>query len=79
MWRSVRALLLLAAEMNPGAQSDTTVIGPGCLIGVVSWIKPSTRSSVFSDGTILDAISDVKWSITSNISWPDLFMMSAWK
>ena len=57
----------LARDMNPGAQSVTTEIGPGCLTGVVSLIIPDFRSIDFSDLRIVEETMDVKWSIDSNI------------
>ena len=77
MCKSLNCLLFLAADMNPGAQSFTTVIWPGCQIGVVRAINHDFRSSAFSDGIIAMAISEVKWSVRINMFWPALLMMSA--
>ena len=63
MCKSLNCLLFLAADMNPGAQSFTTVIWPGCQIGVVRAIIPDFKSSAFSDGMSVRGVRDVKWSV----------------
>ena len=65
--KSLRSLSFLARDINPGAQSVTTEIGPGCLNGVVSLIIPDFRSIDFLDLRIVEETIDVKWSIISRI------------
>ena len=77
MWRSLSCLSFLAAEMKPGAQSVTIVIGPGCRIGVVSDITPDFKSSSFSDGISVVEIMEVKWSMRIRMFCLALFITSA--
>ena len=49
-----------AREMNPGAQSVTMEIGPGCLMEVVKVIRPDLRSAALSDLRIVDETMEVK-------------------
>ena len=60
MCRSWSCLSFLAAEINPGAQSVTMVIGPGWRRDVVRLIIPVLRSSVFSEGMRAVEIIEVK-------------------
>ena len=60
MRRSFSCLSPFARDMNPGAASVVTIIGPGCLTGVVSDTIPDLRSSAFSDLISLDDVSEVK-------------------
>ena len=76
MWSSFRSLSSLAREINPGAQSVTTEMGPGCRIGVVSLIIPDLRSIDFSDLRIVEETMEVKWSISSNMFCPSLLITS---
>ena len=50
----------LASDMNPGAASVVTSMGPGCLTGVVSDIIPDFRSSAYSDLISLVEAREVK-------------------
>ena len=59
-WRSLRSLSSLASEMNPGAESVTTVMGPGCLIDVVKFMIPDFKSCAYSDGMMAATTKDVK-------------------
>ena len=44
---SLRSLSSLLIDTNPGAQSVTTEIGPGCLTVVVSVMIPTLRLMAF--------------------------------
>ena len=60
MRRFFSSLSLLASDMNPGAASIVTSMGPGCLTGVVNDTIPDFKSSAFSDLINLVEVREVK-------------------
>ena len=60
MRRFFNSLSPLASDMNPGAASVVTSMGPGCLTGVVSDTIPYFKLSAFSDLINLVDVREVK-------------------
>ena len=69
--------LLFSRDWNPTALSVETVIGPGCLTGVVRAMRLFLRSIAFSEFVRMACARFEKWSTKSMINWLFLFIMSA--